>query len=287
MGNVDLLGPAALTPFRKVALGTWAEPTDPQIYGTLKLRMEPALAYLEEVSRQTGQRVTVTHLVVKAVGEALAACPDANVVLRGARPYRRRDVDVSVLVALGGAGGRDLSAARIARVDTKTPEAIARELSGAARDIRGGANQGLESARRMLDRVPVWLMRAVLRFLTFLSYTLNLDLRRLGIPRDPFGGAVVSSLGSLGLEDAFIPLVGYSKAPIVIAAGAITDEPVVEDGRVIPGKVMRLNATFDHRVIDGAHAAVLAAAMRRVIEHPWEAAGSAPATTTLPLAGAS
>jgi pyruvate/2-oxoglutarate dehydrogenase complex dihydrolipoamide acyltransferase (E2) component len=276
VGNVDAHPAMNLSPFRKVALGTWGDPVDPQIYGTLKLRMEPALAYLDELSRRTGQRVTVTHLVVKAVGAALAACPEANVVLRGGRPYRRQNVDVSVLVALGTAAGQDLSAARIANVDTKSPAQIAQELAGAARGIRAGTDRGLESARRTMQRVPLRLMRWVLRLVTFLSYTLNLDLRRLGIPRDPFGGAVVSSLGSLGLENAFIPLVGYSRAPIVIAAGAITDEPVVDGGRVVPGKVMRLNATFDHRVIDGSHAAVLAAAMRQVIERPWETCGDRP-----------
>jgi pyruvate/2-oxoglutarate dehydrogenase complex dihydrolipoamide acyltransferase (E2) component len=105
--------------------------------------------------------------------------------------------------------------------------------------------------------------------MTFLSYTLNLDLRRFGVPRDPFGAAVVSSIGSLGLESALIPLVAYSAAPIVIAAGAVTDEPVVEGDKVVPGKVMRIGATFDHRIIDGSHAAVMVAAIRRTIEEPW------------------
>lgn len=89
------------------------------------------------------------------------------------------------------------------------------------------------------------------------------------MPRDPFGAAVVSSIGSLGLESALIPLVAYSAAPIVIAAGAVTDEPVVEGDKVVPGKVMRIGATFDHRIIDGSHAAVMVAAIRRTIEEPW------------------
>ena len=60
-----------------------------------------------------------------------------------------------------------------------------------------------------------------------------------------------------------------SAAPIVIAAGALTDEPVVEGGKVVPGKVMRIGATFDHRIIDGSHAAVMVDAIRRTIEEPW------------------
>ena len=270
MANVDAVRMRALSSFRRIALGTWRMPMDPQIYGTLKLRMEPALAYIEDVRRRTGQRVTVTHMVIKAIGAALAACADANVVLRGSRPYRRRGVDVSVLVAVTGAGGKaDLSATKIEAVDGKTPADIAAELDRRAQDIRAHRDDGLRRARRTLSFVPTWLMGLVLRFMTFLSYTLNLDLRRFGVPRDPFGAAVVSSIGSLGLESALIPLVAYSAAPIVIAAGAVADEPVVEGDKVVPGKVMRIGATFDHRIIDGSHAAVMVAAIRRTIEEPW------------------
>jgi hypothetical protein len=276
MPNVAAVRMQELSPFRRIALGTWATPMDPQIYGTLKLRMEPALAYIADVRRRTGQRVTVTHLVVKAIGAALAACPDANVVLRGSRPYRRSSVDVSVLVAVAGARGADLSATKIEAVDRKSPADIAAELDRRAADVRAHRDDGLRRARRTLGFVPTWLMGLVLRFITFLSYTLNLDLRRFGVPRDPFGAAVVSSIGSLGLESALIPLVAYSRAPIVIAAGAVTDEPVVDDGKVVPGKVMRIGATFDHRVIDGSHAAVMANTIRRVIEQPWSTSDIVP-----------
>jgi pyruvate/2-oxoglutarate dehydrogenase complex dihydrolipoamide acyltransferase (E2) component len=259
---------AGLSPFRKIALGTWKTPYDPQIYGTLKLRMEPALAYIAELRRTTGRHVTVTHLVMKAMAEALRVCPDANVVLRWGRPHRRRHVDVSALVALDDGGSADLSAVKLIDVDRKDVATIAAELQTAAEGVRARRDQGLERARQRMRRTPSWLMATMLRLVTFLGYTLNLDLRRFGIPRDPFGAVVVSSLGSLGLESAFIPLVAYSRAPIVIAAGAVVDEPVVEQGRVVPGKIMRLNATFDHRVIDGQHAAAIAAAIHRVFAEP-------------------
>ena len=69
MPNVDAVRMRALSPFRRIALGTWHTPMDPQIYGTLKLRMEPALAYIADARRRTGEHVTVTHLVIKAIGE--------------------------------------------------------------------------------------------------------------------------------------------------------------------------------------------------------------------------
>ena len=79
---------------------------------------------------------------------------------------------------------------------------------------------------------------------------------------------MVTSLGSLGLESAFVPLVAYSRVPLVVAPGRITDQPVVENGQVVPGKVMSLNVTLDHRMIDGAHATVLARVLREILEDP-------------------
>jgi pyruvate dehydrogenase E2 component (dihydrolipoamide acetyltransferase) len=45
---------------------------------------------------------------------------------------------------------------------------------------------------------------------------------------------------------------------------------VIEDGKVVPGKVMELSATFDHRLIDGAHAAQLARTIRELFGDPYK-----------------
>ena len=93
-------------------------------------------------------------------------------------------------------------------------------------------------------------------------------LRR--IPRDPFGSIMITNIGSLGLEQAYVPLVPYSRVPLLVAMGAVEDVPLVEDGAVVVGKVMRVCATFDHRVLDGSHAAAMSKTLRAWMEHPFE-----------------
>jgi pyruvate dehydrogenase E2 component (dihydrolipoamide acetyltransferase) len=47
--------------------------------------------------------------------------------------------------------------------------------------------------------------------------------------------------------------------------------PVVrDDGRIEPATVMRLCATFDHRILDGAHAAKMASVLKGVFADPWK-----------------
>lgn len=81
------------------------------------------------------------------------------------------------------------------------------------------------------------------------------------------GGTIsVSNLGMYGVEE-FAAIINPPHAAI-LAAGAVRDEPVVEDGAVIPGKVMTVTLSVDHRPVDGVIAARWLAALRELLENP-------------------
>jgi pyruvate dehydrogenase E2 component (dihydrolipoamide acetyltransferase) len=81
---------------------------------------------------------------------------------------------------------------------------------------------------------------------------------------------MITNIGSLGLDQAFVPLVPYSGVPILLALGAVKEAAVVQDGALVVGKTMSICATFDHRFIDGVHAAVLSRVCRQWLEHPYD-----------------
>ena len=54
----------------------------------------------------------------------------------------------------------------------------------------------------------------------------------------------------------------------ILAVGASEQRPVVEDGELKVGTVMRCTLSVDHRAIDGALAAQWLAAFQRAIESP-------------------
>src|SRR6476659_10500923 len=98
MAHLELVRKKDIASFRKLAIGTWTTTYDPTVYGTLKVRMEKALEYIERFRQVHGRRLTVTHLVTKACAEALRRCPDANALLRFNKIYLRQRVTISVLV---------------------------------------------------------------------------------------------------------------------------------------------------------------------------------------------
>jgi pyruvate dehydrogenase E2 component (dihydrolipoamide acetyltransferase) len=76
----------------------------------------------------------------------------------------------------------------------------------------------------------------------------------------------ISNLGMYGVDE-FVAIINPPEAAI-LAVGAIKDVPVVEEGRIVPGKVMRMTLSVDHRVFYGATAAQFMAEVRRLIENP-------------------
>ena len=76
----------------------------------------------------------------------------------------------------------------------------------------------------------------------------------------------ISNLGMYGVDE-FTAIINPPEAAI-LAVGAIKDVPVVEDARIVAGKVMRMTLSVDHRVFYGATAAQFMAEVKRLLENP-------------------
>jgi len=76
----------------------------------------------------------------------------------------------------------------------------------------------------------------------------------------------ISNLGMFGIED-FTAIINPPDA-CILAVGGISDVPVVQDGAVVPGKVMKLTLSCDHRVVDGATGAAFLQEVKSLLEHP-------------------
>ncbi|MDF3839295.1 pyruvate dehydrogenase complex dihydrolipoamide acetyltransferase [Cupriavidus basilensis] len=86
-------------------------------------------------------------------------------------------------------------------------------------------------------------------------------------PEEYQGGSFsVSNLGMFGVPE-FAAIINPPQAAI-LAVGATQAAPVVEDGELCAGQVMRCTLSVDHRAIDGALAAQWLAAFKRLLENP-------------------
>jgi hypothetical protein len=110
--------------------------------------------------------------------------------------------------------------------------------------------------------------RVALHLGAWLTSDLNLDLSRLGMPRQAFGGAMITSVGMWGVSHAYSPLAHYYRVPLLVLVGAVRKMPVVVEDQIVVRPMLTLTATFDHRYVDGFHAARFAQAVRDYCQAP-------------------
>jgi pyruvate/2-oxoglutarate dehydrogenase complex dihydrolipoamide acyltransferase (E2) component len=255
-----------LSSWRRLALHAWPAPRDPTVYSSLDVDMTRALDLLDRVRRETGIRASVTHLVIKAIATALARNPNANAMIRRGWVYERDTVDVFAQVVSDG--GDDLGGVKILRADEKTLVEIAEELARRAERVRAHSDPELETAKRSLGSVPNWLLGPMMRLTEFATHSLGFDLSRFGVSPDPFGGAMVSNIGTFGHDWALAPIVPFSRCPIVLLVGTVRPRPWAVDGQVLARPVLTVGCTFDHRLLDGALASRLARVVIEVLNDP-------------------
>ena len=254
-----------LPTWRRIALNAWAAPREATIHGSLEIDATAMLSYIEK-ARAAGARVTVTHLVAKAVALAIAKMPQANGIVSRGSLWLRDSVDIFLQVALDE--GESLSGATIRGADKKTVEQIAEELSEKVSRIRAHTDESTEQTTRSMSRIPDRLLGRVLRLLSWAQYDRGIDLSKLGVETDTFGSAMVTNVGMFGLQQGFPPAFPLGRTAIVLLVGEVTQKPVVIDGQIVARPMLGLHATVDHRIIDGYHAGVLAAELRRALLDP-------------------
>lgn len=257
---------AKMSTRRKLAIATWGAPREGNIYGKLTLDAGPVLAYIERVREQTGEKVTITHVVGKAVAVALARAPGLNGrVLFGAfEPYPT--VDVTYLVALEEGG--DLGKAKIADADKKSCAEIAADLRGRAGKLHRKEDDDFEKSKGLIKALPTFLLRPLLFVVGWLGGALGVSVPALGVERFPFGSCIITSVGMFGLDEGFAPHTPFARVPLLVLVGAIRDRPAVVDGAIVSRPELTVTATIDHRFIDGFQGGVLAKTVRALFEDP-------------------
>ncbi len=87
------------------------------------------------------------------------------------------------------------------------------------------------------------------------------------LPDDYAGGTfTVSNLGMFGIED-FSAIINPPE-PGILAVGAVSEVPVIEDGYTAIGTRMKMTISGDHRAIDGAVGAQFLQEVKRRLENP-------------------
>lgn len=141
-----------------------------------------------------------------------------------------------------------------------------KEKAGKMKKSGGGDTHKKQTGFARL--MPAFMVCAIIEVMSFISNKLGIPLPMLKVEKHALGAICITSLGGLGFVDAFAPFTGFANNSILLAANAAVDQPVVEDGKIVVGKVMNCNFVVDHRYVDGGNVAGMEDIYRDVFENP-------------------
>ena len=76
----------------------------------------------------------------------------------------------------------------------------------------------------------------------------------------------ISNLGMFGISE-FTAIINPNDS-CILAVGGIKSTPVVKNGEIVPGNIMKLTLSCDHRLVDGATGAAFLQTLKELIEDP-------------------
>ncbi len=232
--------------FRKVAIATWTRSIDPATYGELDLPI---------ASNFKGSPLA---LCVYQAARSVAEHPEINGIIRWRKLQPRKTIDITIIVHVEAGNLQFLT---LKNCDKKSLEQIQDEIKSRSVSVKKSQVSDMKGVEFWIRRTPRLLLPALLWFYDFLVMDLELNLKWLGLPPNPFGAVVISNIGTFGLRRGFVPLVPLTRANVFITIGQISERLVLKDGAVSSENYIPLGITFDHRAVDGYHIGKLAKAM--------------------------
>ena len=205
---------------------TESKTTVPHFYVSTEIDMTRALALRKELNEalaDSGEKVSVNDLILRACAQALVQHPQAHRSYVDGRHVYHAHAHVGIAVALDDG----LIVPVLRDADTKSLRQIAAE----ARDLAERARAG-----------------------------------KLRQPEIEGGTFTVSNMGMLGVS-GFSAIINPPESAI-LAVSATTQRPVIRDGAVVPGDVMSVTLSCDHRACSGADGARLLQTVKRHLEAP-------------------
>jgi pyruvate dehydrogenase E2 component (dihydrolipoamide acetyltransferase) len=135
---------------------------------------------------------------------------------------------------------------------------------------RGNINVGVAVA------IPDGLVVPVLKNTDQMSYTqISAAVKDMagrakskGLKANEMEGSTfsISNLGMFGIE-TFTSIINQPNAAI-LSVGAIIEKPIVKNGQIVVGNIMKLSLACDHRVVDGATGAQFLQTLKTYLESP-------------------
>lgn len=239
---------------------------DPCVYSKEEIDLTELEVFLETHNKKNPEeRLTLTHVCVRALGAALSETKRCNGVISFGHYLPVESVDISVLVDIDG---KNLGNVLVKGCNSASLQEISRQLKLTVSKMKTGKDEKFNEQMNLLAAMPSFVMQTLSRIISYISYDLGLGVPAAKVNPYNFGMGIVTNVTTMNLDDTTAPLCPFTKAICVVVMNTPKMKPIVVNGEVKIRKVININSSFDHRFADGYDAAKMFGVFRKVFMNP-------------------
>ncbi len=203
----------------------------PHFYLTMEIDMDEAIKAREAINTVAGIKISFNDMVIKAVAASLRKHPKVN-------------------------------ASWLSDPSTGSGQAKIRYNNHIHIGVAVAVEEGLlVPVVRFADGKTLTQIGTEVR-----NYAVKAKDKKLQ-PSDWEGNTfTISNLGMFGIEE-FTAIINPPDA-CILAVGGIKQTPVVKNGQIVPGNIMKVTLSCDHRVVDGAIGSAFLQTVKHNLENP-------------------
>ncbi|HMV68275.1 MAG TPA: 2-oxo acid dehydrogenase subunit E2 [Myxococcota bacterium] len=254
-------------PYRRMMFYIMPGRNESVVYFDRAVRAERLEAYIEQAREAFG--ANMTHVLTAAVGIGLGENPKMNQFVVGRRLYARRGRWVTFSMKRQKLNKQaKLSAVKMEMQDGETFRELVTRINGQVQHERSGERTDSDKEFDILNLLPrpgLNLAANLLRALDYYNLMPAFFIKGDGM----YTSAFIANLGSVGMGAGYHHLYEYGTCPLFIMVGQVEERPVVEDGKVVVGRVLPIRFSYDERIADGLTARFGIESVARVLEDPF------------------
>lgn len=205
------------------------------------------LIKLIDEKKQSGEEITVFHIIVAALIRTASMYPELNRFIYGHKFYARKDYTVSFAVNTD-----EKTVFRKVWLDpADTLLTVSEKISASVTNARLNPDDSLDDSVKLLVGLPRFITSFITRSYPFLVDK-GIFPKKFVDDDVLFSSAIVSNLGTMGIGAPMHHLYDWGNASVFVTVGAIKKIPVaLPDGTIKAADIIDFGFTIDERICDG------------------------------------
>ena len=223
----------------------WSNTHEPDSYTTVNLDITKIIPYLKKKSEEIKVNITPTIFTIKLMSILLMKYPEINGFIKFGRYEPKDTIDICCIVQVGE--GKELANHTINSCEKKSFKEISKNLTDNVKLLRERKNKDQNTKMNMYKFVPTFLTGPITQIVGYLS-SIGFKVRTIGLKKYEFGSLLLTSIGSLGIENSYAPIPPFTFVPLLLTLCKKYDViNKLENGDIETRTYLKMNFTADYR----------------------------------------